>query len=29
VHLFLFVRVSGNWTEDRARYRDMGLEFES
>jgi GTP-binding protein Era len=29
VHLFLFVRVSENWTEDRERYRDMGLEFES
>jgi GTPase len=29
VHLFLFVRVSEEWTEDRARYRDMGLEFES
>jgi GTP-binding protein Era len=29
VHLFLFVRVSEDWTEDRARYRDMGLEFES
>jgi GTP-binding protein Era len=29
VHLFLFVRVSEDWSEDRARYRDMGLEFES
>jgi len=29
VHLFLFVRVTENWTEDRERYRDMGLEFES
>jgi GTP-binding protein Era len=29
VHLFLFVRVTEDWTEDRARYRDMGLEFES
>ncbi len=29
VHLFLFVRVSENWTEDRERYRTMGLEFES
>jgi GTP-binding protein Era len=29
VHLFLFVRVSENWTEDRERYRAMGLEFES
>lgn len=29
VHLFLFVRVSENWTEDRERYKAMGLEFES
>jgi GTP-binding protein Era len=29
VHLFLFVRVSEDWTEDRQRYRDMGLEFDS
>ncbi|HZB91246.1 MAG TPA: GTPase Era [Stellaceae bacterium] len=29
VHLFLFVRVSENWTEDRERYKEMGLEFES
>jgi GTPase len=29
VHLFLFVRVTEDWSEDRARYRDMGLEFES
>jgi GTPase len=29
VHLFLFVRVSGDWTEDRERYKDMGLDFES
>jgi GTP-binding protein Era len=29
IHLFLFVRVTEDWTEDRARYRDMGLEFES
>jgi len=29
VHLFLFARVTEDWTEDRARYRDMGLEFES
>jgi GTPase len=29
VHLFLFVRVSENWTEDRERYQAMGLEFES
>ncbi|HWI26204.1 MAG TPA: GTPase Era [Stellaceae bacterium] len=29
VHLFLFVRVTEDWTEDRERYRAMGLEFES
>jgi GTP-binding protein Era len=29
VHLFLFVRVTENWTEDRDRYKAMGLEFES
>jgi GTPase len=29
VHLFLFVRVSEDWTEDRERYRAMGLDFES
>jgi GTP-binding protein Era len=29
VHLFLFVRVSENWSEDRERYKAMGLEFES
>lgn len=29
VHLFLFVRVTENWTEDRERYQQMGLEFES
>jgi GTP-binding protein Era len=29
VHLFLFVRVSGDWTEDRERYKAMGLDFES
>jgi GTPase len=29
VHLFLFVRVSEDWTEDRERYKAMGLEFES
>jgi GTP-binding protein Era len=29
VHLFLFVRVSEGWTEDRERYKAMGLEFES
>jgi GTP-binding protein Era len=29
VHLFLFVRVSENWAEDRERYKAMGLDFES
>jgi len=29
VHLFLFVRVSEGWTEDRERYQAMGLDFES
>ncbi len=29
VHLFLFVRVTENWTEDRERYQAMGLEYES
>jgi GTPase len=29
VHLFLFVRVTDDWTEDRERYKAMGLEFES
>jgi GTPase len=29
VHLFLFVRVSEDWTEDRAHYQTMGLDFES
>ena len=29
VHLFLFVRVSEDWTEDRERYKAMGLEFKS
>ncbi len=29
VHLSLFVRASGDWTEDRERYEAMGLEFKS
>jgi GTP-binding protein Era len=29
VHLFLFVRVTDDWTEDRERYKAMGLDFES
>ena len=28
VHLVLFVRVTEAWTEDRARYQAMGLDFE-
>jgi GTP-binding protein Era len=27
VHLFLFVKVRGNWGDDPERYRAMGLEF--
>ncbi len=27
VHLFLFVKVREKWTDDPARYREMGLEF--
>ena len=27
VHLFLFVKVSENWAEQREHYREMGLEF--
>jgi GTPase len=27
VHLFLFVKVRENWSDDRDRYRAMGLEF--
>lgn len=27
VHLFLFVKVRENWTDDPARYREMGLDF--
>lgn len=27
VHLFLFVKVRENWSDDPARYREMGLEF--
>jgi GTP-binding protein Era len=29
VHLFLFVRVTEGWTEDRERYKAMGLDYES
>jgi GTP-binding protein Era len=27
VHLFLFVKVREHWSDDPARYREMGLEF--
>jgi GTP-binding protein Era len=27
VHLFLFVKVRENWSDDPDRYREMGLEF--
>jgi GTP-binding protein Era len=27
IHLFLFVKVRENWTEDPERYREMGLDF--
>lgn len=27
VHLFLFVKVRGNWARDPERYREIGLEF--
>lgn len=29
VHLFLFVKVRGNWGDDPDRYREIGLEFPS
>ena len=29
VHLFLFVKVRENWSDDPARYREMGLDFSS
>ncbi|TAN50821.1 MAG: GTPase Era [Rhodospirillales bacterium] len=29
VHLFLFVKVRGNWQEDRERYSPWGLDFEA
>jgi GTPase len=28
VHLFLHVQVTANWTEDRERYRAIGLDYE-
>jgi GTPase len=27
VHLFLFVKVRESWSDDPARYREMGLDF--
>lgn len=27
VHLFIFVKVRGNWSEDPERYREMGLDY--
>lgn len=27
IHLFLFVKVRKNWSDDPARYREMGLDF--
>jgi GTP-binding protein Era len=29
VHLFLHVKVRENWTEQRAHYRDIGLDYDS
>ena len=29
VHLFLHVKVREDWAEDRARYRALGLDFDS
>jgi GTP-binding protein Era len=29
VHLFLFVKVRGDWGDDRERYRDLGLDFDA
>lgn len=28
IHLFLHVKVRLNWTEDRERYRDLGLDYD-
>lgn len=28
VHLFLFVKIRENWTEDRTKYSEYGLEFD-
>ncbi len=29
VHLFLFVKVRKDWTEDPGRYREWGLDFNA
>jgi GTP-binding protein Era len=29
VHLFLFVRVQGGWSDDPAYYRDLGLDYKA
>lgn len=29
VHLFLTVKVRENWTEERSRFRDLGLDFDA
>ena len=29
VHLFVFVKVRGNWGDDPERYRDLGLDFDA
>ncbi len=29
VHLFLFIKVRGNWGDDPERYRDLGLDFDA
>ncbi len=29
VHLFLFIKVRGNWGDEPARYRDLGLDFNA
>lgn len=28
IHLFIHVKVRGNWLEERAAYREMGLDYE-
>jgi GTP-binding protein Era len=29
VHLFLHVKVEANWSEDRSRFHDLGLDFDA